>query len=151
MKRFLLILLLLVIQPISNEQIQQNMELQYQQTQQIEQYQQHEYQTKGPVKSPFRDDCYIVRGKDGIAFTIVYRTIIGDYGVIIIDDSGLGLSGWYSSLYSMYQAANKAIDEYNKALPIGSPICLFLMGIVYLMYVWNKQCRIVRLDSRRLD
>lgn len=150
MKNLLLILLLLFIQPVSNEQIQQN--IGFQQPQIVE-YQQTQYsQFKGPAKAPWRDDYYTVTATNGQVFTVVYRTIIGDYGIIVRNDGGLGLSSWYSSVSELQQAIQKAIEEYNHSVPIGDPIiCLLLFGSLYLTYVWYKQRRLGKIDSRGLD
>lgn len=148
--KILLALILLLIQPVSNEQIQQNMGFQQPQIVQYQQQPQY-FQHTGPAKAPWRDDYYTVIAANGKVFTIVYRTIIGDYGIIVRDDDGLGLSGWYGSIYDMQQAVQKAIEQYNQNVPVGSPICLLLFVNLYLTYVWYKQRRLGKVDSRRLD
>ena len=141
--KILLALILLLVQPVSNEQIQQNMG--FQQPQIVYYQQQPEYfQSTGPAKAPWRDDYYTVTAANGQVFTVVYRTIIGDYGIVVRDDSGLGLSSWYNSVSELQQAVQKAIEEYNHSVPIGDPtICLLLFGSLYLTYLLYKNKKYV--------
>jgi hypothetical protein len=99
-----------------------------------------QYISPGPYKSPFKDDYYYVTANDGKIFIIVYRTIIGDFGVFVKDDGGLGLYGWYGSVFSMESAAKDAVNEYNRSLvPIGSPIYLLPFGLLYLLKKRKEQ------------
>lgn len=135
MKNLLLILLFLIIQPVSNEQIQQNMG--FQQPEIIQYQQQPQYfQASGPAKAPWRWETYTVTAVDGHMFTIRYRTFIGSFAVYDVDNDGLGLSSWYLTESDLINAINKALQDYNMSVPIGDPtICLLLFGSLYLIYL----------------
>ena len=97
MKNLLLILLFLIIQPVSNEQIQQN--IGFQQPQIVE-YQQTQYsQFKGPAKAPWRDDYY-----DPLRARPYYRLLHAKG-----EDAKLK-----NLMYS--QALNAASDTYSKII-----------------------------------
>lgn len=143
MKNLLLILLFLLIQPVSNEQIQQNMG--FQQPQIVQYQQQPQYFATGSAKAPWRYETYTVTAIDGTVFTVRYRTIVGSIAVYDVDGGGLDLDYWYLTKSDLINAINQALQEYNMSVPSGSPICLLLFGISYIAYlkyknVWSK-CR----------
>lgn len=143
MNRLLLILLFLIIQPVSNEQIQQN--IGFQQPQIVQYQQQPEYFT-GSAKAQNRSVKSITVQTVTGPITIWYED--HPIGLKIIDSGGLNLSGIY--LHFTFQSAiYRAVEEYNKSFstPIGDPtICLLLFGSLYLIcllynnkkYVWKQ-------------
>ena len=140
MKKLLLILLLLFIQPVSNEQIQKNMG--FQQPEIVYYQQQPEcFQSTGPAKAPWRWETYTVTAADGHVFTVRYRTVVGSVIVYDVDGGGLDLDSWYFTKDDLINAINKALQDYNMSVPIGDiPICLLLLfGVSYCVYILYKQ------------
>lgn len=140
MKNLLLILLFLIIQPVSNEQIQQN--IGFQQPQIVQYQQQPEYfQATGPAKAPWRQETYTVTAADGHVFTIRYRTVVGSVIVYDVDGGCLDLDSWYFTKDDLIRAIQSALKDYNMSVPIGDiPICLLLLfGVSYFGYILYKQ------------
>lgn len=143
MKNLLLILLFLIIQPVSNEQIQQN--IGFQQPQIVQYQQQPEYFTSSAKAQNRSVKSITVQTVTG-PITIWYED--HPIGLKIIDSGGLNLSGIYLHL-TFQSAIYRAVEEYNKSFstPIEDPIiCLLLFGSLYLIcllynnkkYVWKQ-------------
>lgn len=136
MMKTLLLIIFLLIQPVSNEQIRNNMSDQFV-NQFTPEYFQQPLAINQKIEAKAAEDdgysYYSVIAKDGKVFTVKYYSILFGYIVIVEDDGGLGLGYMYFSTSQLLDAINAAVTEYNNSLPIGSPICLLPFGLLYLI------------------
>lgn len=142
----LLLSIFLLIQPVSNEQIQQNMG--FKQSEVIEY---NINNVRPPLKSPGYNRI-TVTANDGTNFTIVYWVGVGiliDYKEVdVISSGGLNLQSTYPNEQALQAAISAALAEYNrKLMPIGSPFCLFLLGGGYALYKNRKRKKNERISQ----
>lgn len=137
--KVLLLSILLLIEPVSNEQIQKNMG--FKQSEAIGYN--INYQQSQALKSPGYHSVTVV-ANDGTSFTVTYWVGAGlliDYNIAhVLNDGGLDLQNTYRSEASLLAAIQVALVEYNsKTFPVGSPFCLFLLGGAYALHKMRKK------------
>lgn len=128
MKKLLLLFILLFIQPVSNEQIQQNIGQQ--------QYISYQQSNKARYASGYCSKTFLVNGKYyTVTYWVGYGIIVGKNAVRIINDGGLGLNSSYKDEAALFAA----IAAMNNSTPIGDGIFIMtLLCIISLIFIYGR-------------